>query len=107
MLRAALLAVVALVSGCFSEASHEPPPQAVTAGGPVLARPTVVPVFWSNDHLFQGEIEAFLQKLARSPYRATVTSEYGVGSLTIAPTVVTSDPVPPSESALSTWLEAQ
>ena len=68
-------------------APHPAGPRVVSRGGPVLASPKVIPIFFGSDPL-QGRIEAFLRELASSTYWEAVTKEYGVGSLTIAPSVV-------------------
>jgi hypothetical protein len=88
-------------------ASHAPAPQAVNSGGPVLAAPNIVPIFFGGDPL-QPEIEAFLAALATSSYWPAVTSEYSVGPLTIAPSIVVSDPSPTtiSNPEISVWLAA-
>ena len=82
------------------------PPQVVDGGGPVLATPTVVPVFFSGDAL-QGSVETFLQSLATSSYWTATTKEYGIGALTIGASVTTSDVPPATDDALAAWLAAE
>ncbi len=91
----------------FSEASHADPPQVVSGGGPILATPKIIPVFFASDSAAQPTIEAFLGQLADSPYWHAVVGEYGVGALTIAPSIVSTDAPPTTDTALETWLEAQ
>ena len=56
------------------------PPQVVDNGGPTVASPTVVPVFFGSDTL-QGSLETFLQALSTSAYWTATTKEYGIGAL--------------------------
>jgi hypothetical protein len=89
-------------------AVHASPPQVQTSGGPVLAAPHVVPVFFPNDPLRSG-IESFLAALAGSEgasYWAATTHEYGVGTPSIAPSIVVTDPPPASitDTQIATWL---
>src|SRR5258706_12330021 len=89
----------------FVEAPHGTTPELVSMGGKVLANPVVKPIFFKNDSAPQTQIEDFLQQLATSDYWTTVTSEYGVGKLTIAPTVVSADAPPTTDAALSAVLQ--
>src|SRR4029077_16479314 len=44
-------------------------PQVVSSGGPVLAAPKVVPVYFGNDNTsFTGQITTFLEALPKSTY---------------------------------------
>lgn len=85
-------------------AAHASLPRVETLGGPVLTRPTVVPVFFANDQ-FQPQIEQFLTQLAESSYWAATTLEYGVGPLKVAPSIVVADDVPSSitNPQVSSW----
>jgi hypothetical protein len=84
-----------------------PAPQVQNQGGPVLATPRVVPIFFANDAM-QGQVEDFLQKLASSTYWTATTSEYGVGPLTVASSIVVSDPPPAviDTAGIEAWLAA-
>jgi hypothetical protein len=86
-------------------APHATAPQVESFGGPVLAAPNVVPVFFGNDPL-QSQIEQFLTKLAGSSYWPAVTSEYGAGALTVAPSIVVTDALPSSikDPQIEAWL---
>jgi hypothetical protein len=64
-------------------------PIVVSSGGPVLDTPRVQPIYFP-DFAFQTDIDAFLAKMAGSSYWPTVAKEYGVGDLTIRPSVVSS-----------------
>lgn len=83
-------------------------PQVHDYGGPVLAQPNVVPVFFAND-ADQPQIEAFLSALSGSQYWDRATSEYGVGPLAISASVVTGDAPPPAIASadIEQWLVAQ
>jgi hypothetical protein len=86
-------------------APHAPPPQAIDYGGPVLTAPQVVPIFFQDDAL-QGQIETFLKELATSTYWPGVTTEYGVGPLSIAPSIVVTDAPPTAitDAQIELWL---
>jgi hypothetical protein len=89
-------------------AGYPSPPQALPSGGPVLTTPKVVPVFFANDPL-QGRFETFLGQLASSTFWSATTLEYGVGALTVLPSVVAADPAPSeiNDDQLSAWLASQ
>ena len=91
----------------FAEAPHGQAPQVKSGGGAVLATPKIVPIFFTGDDAIQAQTEQFLTQLAASPYWTTTTHEYGVGALTIAPTIVSTDTPPTSDQMLQTWLAAQ
>jgi len=63
-------------------------PTVVNSGGPVLDSPRVQPIYFPN-FAFRTDIDAFLAKMAGSSYWPTVVKEYGVGDLTVMPSVVT------------------
>ena len=62
-------------------------PTVVSSGGPVLDTPRVQPIYFP-DFAFQTDVDTFLAKMAASSYWPTVVKEYGVGDLTIRPSVV-------------------
>ncbi len=64
-------------------------PTVVSSGGPVLSAPRVQPIYFPG-FAFRTDIDAFLSKLPGSTYWPTTVTEYGVGDLTILPSVVTS-----------------
>jgi hypothetical protein len=88
----------------WSPAAHEAPPIVTTSGGPVLAAPKVVPVFFAGDGSAQATIETFLTDLAASSYWPTVAVEYDVGALTIENSIVSTDIPPTTDMALQTWI---
>jgi hypothetical protein len=82
-----------------------PVPQVIDLGGPTLTAPNVVPIFFQND-LYQSQVESFLGALATSTYWSATTGEYGVGSLSVAASIVVSD-TPPSIAGpndVASWL---
>lgn len=74
-------------------APHPPVRQLTSYGGPVLARPRVVPLFYGDDS-DRAKVEATLAKLPGSAYWKGL-EEYGVGDVKIAPSV-TMAPAAPS-----------
>ncbi len=88
----------------FMTAPHGPQPQVVPLAGPVLAAPLVVPVFFMGDSTMQSQIEGYLAALPGSSYWHATTSEYGIGDIAIAPTVIDDDPPPTSDADLQTLI---
>ena len=84
-------------SDAFVPGPHGAFPQAINGGGGVLGAPVVVPVFFAGDAL-EPNLEAFLAALASSSYWSTLESQYGVGPLTVAPSVVLDDTPPETAS---------
>ncbi len=89
----------------WTTAPHAMPPIINSGGGPVMTAPVVVPIFFAGDDpVLQGETEKFLNQLAASPYWTTIAHEYGVGNLTIHPTIVPADAAPTSDGDIGAWL---
>jgi hypothetical protein len=91
-------------------APHPDPPQVVDFGGPVLAAPRVVPVFFADDDpALVPQIVDFLGKVGQTQYWAACTKEYGVGALTAAPPVMLPEAAPATidDSAIEDWLAAK
>jgi len=88
-------------------APHQAPPQVVTAGGPVLAEPVIVPVFFANDDPTEkAALEDFYAQLGGSSYFLATGQEYGVGAATATPPVEVAE-MPDGtldDSAIQTWL---
>jgi hypothetical protein len=85
-------------------------PQVVNSGGTVLASPIVQPIFFgsaADTATTEPYVEAFLAQLAPSEYWKTVGEEYGVGELTIMPSIVSTDTVPTTDADLQTYLTTQ
>ena len=89
----------------WAEAPHATPP-VVMSGGTVLATPKVQPIFFMAEDS-QATLEQFLNQTAASTYWTTTTSEYGVGALTILPSVVLTDTPPTTDVDLETLLAAK
>jgi hypothetical protein len=88
------------------------PPQVVTAGGPRLTSPRLVPIFFaSDDAATVSAIGDFLSALGSTHYWSAVTREYGVGPASAkAPAVLADSENPPGvvdESAIRTWLASK
>ncbi|HSQ66690.1 MAG TPA: hypothetical protein VLM85_25895, partial [Polyangiaceae bacterium] len=82
-------------------------PQVVTSGGPVLAAPKIVPVYFANDSTaFTDSITTFLNKLPTSTYWGPEVTEYGVGAISIAtPVQLTENAVASTtDTDIKTWL---
>lgn len=84
-------------------------PQVIQFGGPVLASPIVQPIFFAsaNDTDTEPYVEGFLPALASSTYWTAVGAEYGVGAMTIMPSIVSTDTVPTTDAAMVTYLAGQ
>ena len=91
----------------FVEGAHQLAPQVMSFGGSVIATPVVEPIFFTGDSAMQANIEQFFTDLS-TPTSASVwaemTSEYGVGALTVLPTIVSTDPPPTTDDDLRAWL---
>jgi hypothetical protein len=71
-------------------------PQVADAGGPVMATPKVVPIFYASDDMTTvASLKDFLSKVPGSTWWKGWSEEYGVGAVTIAPPVVLTDTLPP------------
>ncbi len=91
-------------------APHAAPPQVVTYGGPVLASPKFVPVFFSNDDpTFVSQLEDFVSKVGGTAYWTAAVSEYGVGPGTgLAPIeLAEAAPATIDDTAIQTWLQGK
>jgi hypothetical protein len=117
------LAVLALLAACGGSDAKETPdaavdapppwaeavpssvPQLISLGGAVLTAPKVQPIFFANDPL-QAQIEQFLTQLGPSDYWTQTTQEYGVGAMTVLPSIVTTDAPPATDDALPAWVDA-
>ena len=91
-------------SSGFVEAPHGNVPQVVSIGGPVLTAPKVVPIFFTGDGAMQTQVEPYLAAIAGSPYWHATMSEYGIGDLALGASIVTTDPVPTTDTALESWI---
>jgi hypothetical protein len=90
----------------FVEAPHSSPPIVLSQGGPVLTHPKIVPIFFHGDDTMQAQLESFLTQIVGSSYWTAMSSEYGVGPLTLAPSIVSTETPPATDDALHTWLQS-
>jgi hypothetical protein len=82
----------------------------VDQGGPVLASPRFVPVFFAGDlTTFTDKFEDFLVKLGPSRYWAATTAEYGVGPAVTLPAIHLAESAPPSidDVDIQAWLASK
>ena len=86
--------------------THPSAPQMGSNGGPILAAPEIVPIFFTGDSDMQAQLEAFLRAIPGSDYWKAVGSEYGVGDPTVLPSIVSPDPPPTTDDALQAFIEA-
>ena len=89
-------------------AAHAALPQVKTMGGPVLATPKVVPVFFPGFG-FRTELIDFLPKMGKSAYWKAVATEYGVGALTAETTIDITDAPDAiiTDEEIQTWLKSR
>jgi hypothetical protein len=77
-------------------------PQVVSGGGPVMAAPKVVPIFYAADDASTvASLQDFLSKLPGSTYWKGWISEYAVGDVTIGTPITITDTLP------SSWDDSQ
>lgn len=91
----------------FETAAHADLPQVISLGGSVIAAPKVQPIVYAGDP-HTADLEAFLKELTQTSYWSQTTSEYGVGALTVLPTIVRPEAAPStiSDSTLVSDLSA-
>jgi hypothetical protein len=89
-------------------APHPAPPQIVNQGGPVLAAPHFVPIFYPNDPL-ESDAVAFLTAMTTSTYWSTTTADYRIGAASVSSPVILADAPPTTidDSAIQSWLGTQ
>jgi hypothetical protein len=74
----------AVTSGSGGDAAAHPRlPQISNQGGPVLDHPRVQPIYYATDS-DAPDIESFLQEMTKTTAWHDLTSEYGVGPLSVA-----------------------
>jgi hypothetical protein len=94
-------------AGGFVPAAHPALPEVVDLNRSILRTPKVQLIIYSSD-TGAVDVEAFLQELTHSSYWSETTSEYGVGPLTILPTITltTAPPATMTDAALRATLAA-
>lgn len=89
-------------------AAHPEAPEILSAGGPVMAQPRFVPVFFPGTS-YRDSVVTFSQKIAGSSYWTATTAEYGVGPLTAGAPIDLATPAPrqTSDEAIQAFLATQ
>ncbi len=83
-----MLAASFAVAACKGDGRPELP-QVINlngSSGPVLTTPRVQPIAYTDDPQL-ADLEAFLHELTTTTYWSGATSQYGVGALTVLPTI--------------------
>jgi hypothetical protein len=83
------------------------PPQVQDFGGPVLASPKIVPVFFAGDDAAtMGQIVDFVDEVGAGSYWTAAVSEYGVGPATGEAPILLTETAPANidDTAIQTWL---
>ena len=86
-------------------APHPDLPQIVTAGGPTLTTPRVVPIFFPG-YAYKTQVIDYLSKVGATAYWGANVKEYGVGAIT-AGTAIELTEMPPtmiSDMEIQQWL---
>ena len=81
------------------------PPQLANHGGPVLGRPTIVPITYDGDNL-RNEIEDFVASVGCTAYWREAAKDYGVGVAITGPAVHLAEAAPSkiSDDQIKAWL---
>jgi hypothetical protein len=88
-------------------AFHPPVPTVANYGGPVLASPKIVPVFFTNDDApTVAALKDFTNQIGGTHYWTATTSEYGVGPADGSTSVDLMEAAPSAidDSDIETWL---
>ncbi|MFT3765886.1 MAG: hypothetical protein QM820_10260 [Minicystis sp.] len=88
-------------------APHQPPPQVINYGGPVLKAPKFVPVFFANDEpTIVGQAKDFTDKVGGTQYWLANVAEYGIGAATSTPPVDLTETAPANidDNDIQAWL---
>jgi hypothetical protein len=88
-------------------AHHQPEAQLLTEGGPVIAAPHVVPIFYAGDPETSTLVD-FTGRLLTSHFWKQTVGEYGVGPGTVAAPVIRNEVAPPTlfDTEIEAWLKA-
>jgi hypothetical protein len=85
-------------------------PQVVSFGGPTLAAPKLVPVYFANDDTeFTSQLTTFMNKLGTSAFWLPAVTEYGVGAISCATPVQLTDNAPASidDADIQPWIASK
>jgi hypothetical protein len=88
-----LALIACLIAGCGDAARPSPLPQVDDRGGPVMAHPALVPIFFADDPDIDA-LTAFSQWIVTSQWLAAVGAEYRVGSGSVLGVVRLAAPAP-------------
>jgi hypothetical protein len=96
-------------AGVDAAPDADPPPQVYptveSRGGKVIKNPKVIPITFEGD-AFNTNIEDFVPRMAGSTYWQLITSEYGVGSLTVKPAIrINEAPASLDDTQVQLWLQ--
>jgi hypothetical protein len=92
---AAIVLCFSVVAACGGDADRPPFPRVTTFGGPIMAHPQLVPIFFNNDPDV-ATLTGFNQWLVTSDWLDEVGTEYGVGAGSVLGTVQLPMPAPAS-----------
>jgi hypothetical protein len=89
-------------------AHHDPAAQLLTEGGPILAAPHIVPVFFPGDPKMSTLVD-FTQRYVASQFWQQAVGEYGVGAGTVGAPVIRDEVAPPTifDVDIDAWLIAK
>jgi hypothetical protein len=91
-------------------APHPALPQVVNLGGPVLKKPKIYPIYFSNDDpSLTAKFTDFLSKIGSSSYWKATTEEYGVGAATVSSAIKLAEAAPSTttDPEIQAWLAAK
>jgi len=86
---------VSVCAACGGDAERFPLPQLTSFGGPIMAHPQLVPIFF-NDDPDAATLMSFSRWIVTSDWLAEVGTEYGVGTGSVLGAVQLPMPAPPS-----------
>jgi hypothetical protein len=87
------IALCLAIAGCGGDDSNSPLPELSRLGGPVMAHPALVPIFFAGDP-DASALTQFSQWIVHSQWLTAVGAEYGVGSGSVLGPVQRSDAAP-------------
>lgn len=92
----------------FVTAAHAPLPTVGSSGGATLAHPVIVPVYFPDEG-HKIDLDDFLARLPGSEYWRRTTREYGVGDVTVAPAIVSTERLPSTMTSdeVKAWLNGR
>ncbi|HEX7841531.1 MAG TPA: hypothetical protein VF469_28865 [Kofleriaceae bacterium] len=91
----AIIVCSSLFAACGGDSERLPLPQVTSFGGPIMAHPQLVPIFY-NDDPDATTLTSFSRWLVTSDWLAEVGTEYGVGPGSVLGTVQLPMPAPTS-----------